>query len=795
MSTARCVTYYCITMDEDHQFENWGLQGSHDAISWITLHVGSEAFVGRSCFYVNNTNYYEYYRIKVYNWLGIAGIPELDFYERIEDHTTTSSSYTTTTSTSISTTTLTTSTLISTTVLTTVATTTAPPVYVPPNYVSLTGNAGNYTVTWQSSSHASTYEVQIRYNSQTYVPLLFTVDNFYLGQDVPMIANTVQFRVRYHFRGTAVSAWTESNILTLPKVIVNFQASCRGAGTSSFLSIAQTGQQVQFTDLSVSDHGSIVKWLWTFYTNVSGTSIHNVTSSLQNPHYTYLSAGLFAVSLTVTDSTGRSSTTMKTGLIEVGCQLIADFLALDINGVECTDYTEISYGETVRFIDRSGPGDVINRQWQFFETEDGSGLYQTSTLKQLSRTYSEPSRNYAVGMKVTGAYGQTGFILKPSFVRTSKDMLTTTISTTWLPFTETTVSITTTTEITATTSPPDNWLRIPMRGGTPLCDGYVIGYEPYRAFDGDPNTKWEAQYPTTLPPTTSSTTYTTMATTTVTTTTVDYFLSHQDIIDFLWTPNSDIDDFRRRFIEFMTVNNVYGLRKFDVLPPFKDVYSGMMVYEILNKKFYVGLESSWAQVNPEYALHVLSHVSSVDPVISYGFQPPENAFKGIIWVIPDTTTTTAATTAATTTPPMWLGNEAIIGAGFYPQCNSFTPGHECTNPFDGSTITYWESLNAVTESAPEWLGMYWAEPKIIKLYRFYCGSVGSPVTWSLLASKNGLTWIMIDYKYLDNTVGWNWFGVDNDTDYNFYRFQFFKTRDGENSRVYSLEMYNVATPA
>ena len=785
MPIARCITRYCITMKEDHQFSSWALQASHNATSWLTLHVGSEAFIGRRCFNFSNTRYYEYYRVKIYEWIGSAGIPELDFYEKVDDYTTTSSSYTTTTSTSTLTTTASTSHTHTTTTRITTVTTTLP-IYNSLGQVTLTGNASNYILIWQSSSFSSYYEVQVRYNNGSYLPLLFTEDYVYQGQIIQPSINTIQFRVRYHVRDMLVSPWTESNTLVLSNVAVDFKSTFLGTESSSYLRVRQSGQRVQLTDLSVSDHGNIVSWLWTFYTDSMGKSHDNVTSVLQNPHYTYLTSGLYAVRLTVTDSTGRVSSLIKTKFIEVGCQVVADFVAVDINGTECRDYIEIPYGSTVRFLDTSGPGDIIDRQWQFYESENYGGMYQTAGKKLFSKVYDSPSKNYAVGIRVVGAYGQEDFIVKPSFVRVSKDRSTTTTTTTWATSTHTTTTVTTETTTQSTTSPPDNWLRIPMQGGIPLCSSYEIGYEPYRAFDRDSNTVWEPIYSTTTTTVTTTTVTTTTITSTITTTT-DYFLSSRDDI-LLWTPDTDIDSFRQRFIRFVTSNNVYRVRELDILPSYNDRYEGMIVYELYHRKYYVGLATEWAQINPEYVLHVLSHTDAVDPVLKFGDQPPD-LFPGVIWIKPDSTTLTTTLTTTTTATTVWIGNEALIGIGHYPQCSSFSVGHDCPYAFDGDPNTYWESNNKVTETSPEWIGFYWSQSKTIRWYKFFCSSHGAPTTWSIIASKNGMTWVDIDYRYLEDLVGWNWFAIDNSTDYKFYRILFYKTVDDNNPRVYALEMY------
>ena len=60
------------------------------------------------------------------------------------------------------------------------------------------------------------------------------------------------------------------------------------------------GEDVLFTDESISAVDSIASWLWDFNDPSSITD----TSSLQNPSYIYSNAGLYEVNLTITDTTG-----------------------------------------------------------------------------------------------------------------------------------------------------------------------------------------------------------------------------------------------------------------------------------------------------------------------------------------------------------------------------------------------------------------------------------------------------------------------------------------------------------
>lgn len=788
MPIARCITRYRITMTEDHQFDSWALQASHDMKSWITLHLGKSVFIGSRSFNVSNSKYYEYYRIKVYNWIGSPGIPELDFYEKEDDYTTTTSTYTTTTWTttvSSSSNTVTFSTTY-TTQPTTASTTI--PIFDSPKYLNLTGNGSRFELVWENSPLAVYYELQVRYDNGIYSPFEILNNNIYQGRDIPPEINSFQFRVRYHYTGTYVSPWTESNIIQLSKINVGFHILTEDSridkSDSNYIRISQVGVRIQLEDISDSSHGDIVSWDWKFYMDGQGKSDY-YTSTLKNPYFIYTIKGLYAIELTVTDATGRSETLLKKNYVEVACKLIANFYAFD-NDTQYFESLEIPYGSTVKFMDFSGPETVIKREWEFCESPTYGGACLTSKLKQPTKQYNT-SGSYAVGLSVTGEYGQKAFVRKNNFIQVTNESSTSTTSTTWVPQTFTTATQTTDSTTVTTTSPPEGWLRIPLRGGTPLCDSFEINKEPYKAFDGNNQSGWMPIYSTT---TTSVTTTVTTTQTTVTSTTIttDYFRDNRDL-DFLWNPNTDVSDFRERFIRLVTPKNVYKIKEFSFLPPFSNKDIGSIIYVRLDDTFYVGLDSRWARLNPDYVLHALSHTNQTDQLISYGVQPPVKIYPGALWVVPDTTATTQTTVTTTTATTVWIGNEALEGAGRYPQCSTAEVNHESIKAFDSDQLTYWTPLNFVSDESSEWIGFFWTSPKTIKWYKLFVTGTGIPETWSLLASKNGITWVTLDYRYQQDIDEWNWYAIDNDTSYYYYRLIIHSTKDNMKPRIFSFEMF------
>ena len=91
---------------------------------------------------------------------------------------------------------------------------------------------------------------------------------------------------------------------------------------------------VNFTDLS---SGEITSWSWNFG--------DGGTSSAQNPSHTYVTAGDYTVSLTVTDASG-SDTEVKTGYIHVYDAPVADFVGAPTSGGAplIVNFTDLSTG-------------------------------------------------------------------------------------------------------------------------------------------------------------------------------------------------------------------------------------------------------------------------------------------------------------------------------------------------------------------------------------------------------------------------------------------------------------------
>jgi PKD repeat protein len=134
---------------------------------------------------------------------------------------------------------------------------------------------------------------------------------------------------------------------------------------------------VQFTDLS---SGVIDEWAWTFG--------DGGTSPLQDPFYTYMSSGVFDVSLTVTGPGGPDTET-KLDYITVYDSLRANFVGNPRNGTRPL---------SVQFTDLSAPaGEIDTWKWYF-----GDG--DSSVIQHPQHTYQDSGR-FDVTLIITGPAG------------------------------------------------------------------------------------------------------------------------------------------------------------------------------------------------------------------------------------------------------------------------------------------------------------------------------------------------------------------------------------------------------
>lgn len=150
------------------------------------------------------------------------------------------------------------------------------------------------------------------------------------------------------------------------------------------------GDSVWFIDFS---SGNNLTYAWDFG---DGT-----TSNVQNPWHTFVSAGNFSITLTVTDPTGCDSTLVRPVYVSVQDIPTADILASQMT-FDC-------YPALVNFTDNS-QGTGIN-QW-FWDFGDNA----TSVIQNPGHNYTAPG-SYDVSLVVTTANGCTDSVSLTAFIQ------------------------------------------------------------------------------------------------------------------------------------------------------------------------------------------------------------------------------------------------------------------------------------------------------------------------------------------------------------------------------------------
>lgn len=146
-------------------------------------------------------------------------------------------------------------------------------------------------------------------------------------------------------------------------------------------------QVMTFHDSSFISPGNVISWNWNFADG--GTSV------VKNPTHTYVTAGLYNVSFTVTSNNNCSATVTKT--VDVRSQPTANF--------GMTNNPTLAQ-ETVYFSDFSTPvGTIANWNWNFGDTT-------TSNLQNPSHLYNNQG-DYIVTLTVTDKFGCSDTTQKP----------------------------------------------------------------------------------------------------------------------------------------------------------------------------------------------------------------------------------------------------------------------------------------------------------------------------------------------------------------------------------------------
>ncbi len=138
---------------------------------------------------------------------------------------------------------------------------------------------------------------------------------------------------------------------------------------------------IQFTDLSVPESGSLVKWEWDFG--------DGFVSGEKHPAHTYNTIGNYHVSLRVTNSDGCTNTISRLEHIRISTGTLADF--------DITSPANCQPPTNVQFTDKSVGTGNLEYLWDF-----GDGTIATS--ENPSHTYADPG-SYTVSLTITNDFG------------------------------------------------------------------------------------------------------------------------------------------------------------------------------------------------------------------------------------------------------------------------------------------------------------------------------------------------------------------------------------------------------
>jgi PKD repeat protein len=154
------------------------------------------------------------------------------------------------------------------------------------------------------------------------------------------------------------------------------------APTANF-TLEKTHLDVQFTDASTDDDGTIVSWQWDFG---DGSSPASDTS---NPNHTYAESGTYEAKLIVTDDDGATHEISKS------VEVVA-------NQPPEANFTSSANGLDLQFTDTStdSDGNIVSRQWKFLDDRS------VSDLANPSHTYASAG-SYKVQLTVTDDDGNS----------------------------------------------------------------------------------------------------------------------------------------------------------------------------------------------------------------------------------------------------------------------------------------------------------------------------------------------------------------------------------------------------
>ncbi len=134
-------------------------------------------------------------------------------------------------------------------------------------------------------------------------------------------------------------------------------------------SLACSGTQTFFSDLSSVSSGSITNWHWDF----GVAALSNDTSNSKNTSYTYSAVGTYTVSLIVTTAKGCKDTAVS--VITVNQTPTAGFTATNVCLGSVTSFTDISAGS------------IFNWQWDFGDNTSHPTIQNPTHVYSIAGTF------------------------------------------------------------------------------------------------------------------------------------------------------------------------------------------------------------------------------------------------------------------------------------------------------------------------------------------------------------------------------------------------------------------------
>jgi len=229
-----------------------------------------------------------------------------------------------------------------------------------------------YNIQWTVTSAVSFILIDYSINNgSTWLPLVTTAYNATIGSYAWTIPNApstnCKVRVKSSTAPTTVYDISDNMFIITPTIY---------PPTAQFSANITEGMEplsVQFTDLSTAGSGTVTTRLWSFG--------DGLTSDLQNPLHIYQTAGVYSVSLKVTNSYDSTRTELKTNYITVSSNLPV----IALLSSPTMDFGSVNIGEQSSWVELSyqNIGSIPLEISQITLSSDKSFSYQSRSGRSL----------------------------------------------------------------------------------------------------------------------------------------------------------------------------------------------------------------------------------------------------------------------------------------------------------------------------------------------------------------------------------------------------------------------------